>query len=425
MPELECKMIKSTKNVFLIVLITGASSMLHAQGTWQVVGQMPRPVWGGDAFTHDSSIIVLGGQDTLLRTVNWIQMYRPHVQSWQIVGGLRRPRQDFVADRDSTRAYIVGGRASGMGGPRDSTIEVFDLPPPSQSFYLDTNRFFVRMSPAGVVHNGFLYIFGGFRAPGIPFIVEYDLNSRTVTFHRDTLLNISGQMAATIGDDIYLFGGELSPGTLTNKIWRFNAASRTLHELPQAARLQAPRAYGKAIRLGDQNRIMILGGRNEAGALNSVEIFEVLPGTPPTYQLSQATPSLFPRVACMAVYLHGSVYVFGGRDQSHAIRPIERYDVPTSVPDDDVMPTEYALLQNFPNPFNSSTNVQIWMPRGGESSLKVFNLLGGEVATLYDGILSPGKHRFVWDAIGLPSGIYLYQLRSGSYKDTKKMILLR
>jgi len=388
---------------------------------WQIVGQMPRPVWGGEAVVYDSSIIVMGGQDTFYRSVDWVQVYRPHVSSWQLVGRLRRPRQEFLAGRDSTHVYLVGGRRTGMGNPRDSTVEAFLLPSPSSSYYVDSNRFFARTSPAGVVHNGFLYIVGGFRVPGTPFLFEYDLASRTITYQWDTPLNAIGQMAERIDNDIYLFGGDLF--SFTDRIWKFNVDSRIFQELP--VRLRIPRGFGKAVRLGNQNRIMIVGGMNEAGPINSVEFFEVLPGTPPSYQVTLGPPNVFRRVACMAAYLHGSVYLFGGRDGNHSVSQIERYDVPTSVPDESELPQEYALLQNFPNPFNSSTIMQFWLPQSGFVSLKVFNVLGVEVATIFAGPLMPGKHQFTWDAAGLPSGVYLYQLRASSFQNTKKMILLR
>lgn len=416
----------NSRNVSVLLLLICSPALL-AQGTWQVVGQMPRPVSSGEAIVYDSSIIVLGGQDhdSVFRTVDWVQVYRPNEQSWQLVGSLRRPRRDFIGDRDSSYAYIVGGRRGGMGGVGDSTLEALNLSQLPTGYYLDINRFFARLSPAGAIHNGFLYIVGGFRLPGIPFLLEYDLNSRTITYHRDTSLQAVGQMAARIGNDIYLFGGEVF-NTITNKIWRFNVISRTFQELPPSTRLQAPRAFGKAVRLGNQNRILIVGGRNEAGALNSVEIFEVLPGSPPTYRITQGPPNIFRRVSCMAVYFDGFVYLLGGAHQNHSVRPIERYNVSTSVPGDfGTLVTEYALLQNYPNPFNSSTNLRILIPRRGTVTLKVFNILGSEVATIFGGTLTAGKYEFTWDALDLPSGIYLYQLRSGSFQDTKKMILLR
>jgi photosystem II stability/assembly factor-like uncharacterized protein len=105
-------------------------------------------------------------------------------------------------------------------------------------------------------------------------------------------------------------------------------------------------------------------------------------------------------------------------------------DPTTSIAEGGVIPQEYLLKQNFPNPFNPATTITFGLPEAGHTSLVIFNSVGQEVATLLDGMLSAGYHtvRFpVEAASGAPvsSGIYFYQLRSGSFIETRKMMLLK
>ena len=88
-------------------------------------------------------------------------------------------------------------------------------------------------------------------------------------------------------------------------------------------------------------------------------------------------------------------------------------------------PADFTLFQNYPNPFNPTTKISWQSPVGGWQSLKVFDVLGNEVATLVDEYKPAGNYEVEWDASGFPSGVYFYQLKSGSFVETKKMILLK
>lgn len=90
-----------------------------------------------------------------------------------------------------------------------------------------------------------------------------------------------------------------------------------------------------------------------------------------------------------------------------------------------VNPENYELSQNFPNPFNPNTVIVYHLPIIGAVTLKVFDILGNEVATLVDEYKPAGSYEVEFNASGLSSGIYFYKLHSGSFIETKKMILLR
>jgi protocatechuate 3,4-dioxygenase beta subunit len=90
------------------------------------------------------------------------------------------------------------------------------------------------------------------------------------------------------------------------------------------------------------------------------------------------------------------------------------------------LPKEYALHQNYPNPFNPSTTIAFDLPATAVVSLKVYNILGQEVSTILDGVrFEGGEHTTRFDASELPSGMYFYQLRAGSFTATKKLVLIK
>jgi len=90
-----------------------------------------------------------------------------------------------------------------------------------------------------------------------------------------------------------------------------------------------------------------------------------------------------------------------------------------------ITPNDYTLSQNYPNPFNPSTSINFAIPNSEFVSLKIFNILGSEVATLVNETLAAGSYKFNFDASNLASGIYLYKLTAGNFAQIKKMNLLK
>lgn len=89
------------------------------------------------------------------------------------------------------------------------------------------------------------------------------------------------------------------------------------------------------------------------------------------------------------------------------------------------MPTAVRLSQNYPNPFNPKTEIRFEVPVSGFVSLKIFNVLGEEVATLVNEKKSPGEYTITWDASNKPSGVYIYRLQLEKFVAVKKMLLIR
>ncbi|HEX2787796.1 MAG TPA: LamG-like jellyroll fold domain-containing protein [Ignavibacteria bacterium] len=89
------------------------------------------------------------------------------------------------------------------------------------------------------------------------------------------------------------------------------------------------------------------------------------------------------------------------------------------------IPDRYSLSQNYPNPFNPTTRIEFAIPRGEFVELKLYDLLGKEVGVLVQGPYEAGRYIFDFNAGSLSSGIYFYTITAGSFRDTKKMLLVK
>jgi hypothetical protein len=88
-------------------------------------------------------------------------------------------------------------------------------------------------------------------------------------------------------------------------------------------------------------------------------------------------------------------------------------------------PKKFGLLQNYPNPFNPVTTIGYQIPSSGRVTLKVYDILGRTVAILVDEYKKTGRYNVMFDGTGISSGVYFYQLKSGSISAVKKLSLIK
>ena len=89
------------------------------------------------------------------------------------------------------------------------------------------------------------------------------------------------------------------------------------------------------------------------------------------------------------------------------------------------LPNNFTLDQNYPNPFNPVTTIRFTLSTAANIELSVLNIRGQVVAEILDERRSAGEHSVVFDASGLPSGIYFYRLTTGQFSETRKMVVVR
>ncbi|MBK6879028.1 MAG: T9SS type A sorting domain-containing protein [Ignavibacteria bacterium] len=90
-----------------------------------------------------------------------------------------------------------------------------------------------------------------------------------------------------------------------------------------------------------------------------------------------------------------------------------------------LVPNNYFLYQNYPNPFNPSTNIKFEIPSSLYVTIKVYSVLGREVATLINEFLNEGSYQIEFNGSNLESGIYFYRIQAGDFTEEKSMIMLK
>jgi predicted outer membrane repeat protein len=121
--------------------------------------------------------------------------------------------------------------------------------------------------------------------------------------------------------------------------------------------------------------------------------------------------------------LRNDMGAYGGHGEHIYITGIKEDEI-----GDTQFPTQYRLSQNYPNPFNPKTNIEFQIPKSELVTLKIYNILGEEVATLVSERLTAGSFSYEWDAsrsAGMASGVYLCRLQAAGFVETRKMILMR
>ncbi len=134
----------------------------------------------------------------------------------------------------------------------------------------------------------------------------------------------------------------------------------------------------------------------------------------------------------MRVDNKGNIYIVGTSaygsysEPDRSVFTVLKYEqIPTGVSERQAIPTSYKLEQNYPNPFNPSTTICYELPKASFVTLKVYNVLGQEVATLMNEKRESGRYTVEFDASGLTSGVYFYAFVAGGFVETKKLLIIR
>lgn len=123
--------------------------------------------------------------------------------------------------------------------------------------------------------------------------------------------------------------------------------------------------------------------------------------------------------------IDSSGYLFAGTNTAGVFRSMQSTIITSVSEVVGEVPKSFSLEQNYPNPFNPATTIEFSLFRSGYVTLKVFNLLGEEVATLVQGELNVGKYKTQWNSMGFPTGVYFYRLQTADFVETRKLLLLR
>jgi spore coat protein A len=172
--------------------------------------------------------------------------------------------------------------------------------------------------------------------------------------------------------------------------------------------------------------------QSETGVVSHIE-FSNPPEAPEAYELGwKDTKIMYPGevTRIIATFDRVGKYVWHCHILSHEEHDMMRYyevvAATTGVAQNlSNIPLKFSLMQNYPNPFNPTTTIKFTLPENSFVTLKVYDILGRETATLINQVAPKGNHEVNFNASGLASGMYVYRLSAGSFTETKKMLLMK
>jgi len=281
-------------------------------------------------------------------------------------------------------------------------------------------------------------------------------------------------------DKLIIFGGYCRgtpKDSITNETWALNLATQQWDSL-NTTNNPSPREYATAVYDTVNHRMIVFGGDNATGNLSDVWSLNLS-----TYAWTQLTDyqntvsahsavfdpqhNYMIAVTGNGLYSHGQAAVFSTSENKWLDLSVDEYTLSVryssravwdpnksrvvmfggclsgtvdwnetwelSVDTTSVgvleqgkkIPASFTLYQNYPNPFNPTTNISFTIQSKSFVTLKVYDLLGRDVATLISQELPAGTYPQQWNAAGMPSGVYFYRLQTGSFIETKKLILLK
>lgn len=412
---------------FMIICALLGSSIITA-GEWRTDGaQLNTPRFGATAVTLGGYIYVMGGTTTNGVVLNTVERYDPVSKTWDetVVAPFDVPRLDATSIVLDGKIYLIGGQ--------DDEEEVLDkveeYDPVSNTWHELSETREKRRGAVAVPIFGTICLMGGLTDNDVfeEKIEWYDIaNEKWEQAQTNWNLPRFKPFLAGIDDKLYMFGGIFNVPEKSGFIGTVTPGwDITWSNTPDD--LQGARGYGATAVFNDS--IFVIGGLNNSGEpCDLMEIYDVS-----SQQLS--TPPRLPiHLAGMAAaVLNDEIYVIGGYSDSPG-QPLASVEIFTPITalntPRDPLPSTFALMRGFPNPFNGTVQIEVDIPKRGEHSLALYNLQGRKVKTLHRGLLASGKHSFEWNAVddrnnGVASGIYLAVLQSNAYLRKLKVIYVK
>ncbi len=389
------------KKIFLAVILSAIFSIKIYS---QLVSDLPIPIAFASAEVWGDSIYFIGGSNNYSGTELYKRIYKYNGTSWLYYDSI--PFSHVWGIESAIKGdtiYLFGGWSNGaqkLYSYRISTKTFNSLSNGPNVFY--------NYGHSLEYYNGVLYAFFN------GYVGKYNIQTNTWS-QGSTLSTSASNLSSTI------YNGEIYLSGWTNgKFYKYNPTNDQWTELQSLPTFVS----GASLRAID-NKIYLVGGSSSfsAGSFQTILSFD-----PVTNQWTTDSRIISSKRAYMEDIIYkNKFYILGGMDEnSNAVKTVEYImDKTTDVRQDYKIPYEFSLEQNFPNPFNPSTKISWQSPVAGHQTLKVYDVLGNEVAALVDEYREAGRYEATFDASKLSSGIYFYKFQTGSFIQSKKMTLLK
>ncbi|MCK6691597.1 MAG: T9SS type A sorting domain-containing protein [Thermoanaerobaculia bacterium] len=348
--------------------------------TWDTTkASMPVALCAAGSAVYDGKIYVIGGKPTFEGNIwlNTVYEYNPSTDKWTpIPYTLLTPRAFLSACTLGTEIYAIGGRTATVFSI--FAVEKLDFADLSKGWASFDGLNAGRSNFTAENLHGILYAMGGVDAVNPTSVEKYNPATSAVWVKTGEYFDRYLHGSTAWGGNIYMFGG------LTTN----NPAP-----LPDLVRYNPTRG------------------------------FDTLPGTLPEI-----------KAACGAAVVDSHLFAIGGAQVPFFLPAEPGSPISASVLmygttlvsiKEKRAASDFVLLeQNQPNPFSAQTTIRYEMKRPAEIRIQVYDLNGQEVATLWEGRQTAGTHFVTWNAVGVPEGVYFFQLQSNESTATRKCILI-
>jgi len=374
----------------------------------QQLPNLPIPLGAGTCEVWNNSIYHFGGSNNWSGSICYPRVYRFDGTNWAY--------QDSIPDNNmwGVTSVLVGDDVYLLGawpyGPELNRR--YNLNTGDWVYLAESPNTYHTWGITAEVFNGIIYLFN---PDGECF--AYDIASDT--WSNKTFNSASGTRdlsSILYQNELYVIGWDDST------FYKYTPSSNQWTQLTNS-----PYQVG-ACAMGIINNLIYFVGGNSGGTTGAeyktILVYDI---TTNSWSVDLQEISSKRHWMATAEYL-GGLYVVGGIDSiANAVDIVEEI-VPqgtAGVNKEAEIPGDYYLKQNYPNPFNPSTKISYSIPDISFVTLKVYDILGNEIATLVNGEKPAGNYEVEFKAENNTSGIYFYSLTSGAFTETKKMILLR
>ncbi|MBE0570367.1 MAG: T9SS type A sorting domain-containing protein [Ignavibacteriaceae bacterium] len=410
------------KLFFLLIILPfmSFSTISFTQyNNWEYKTAMPTARTFLSYTVLDNNLYVIGGCQSTNAT-NKVEAYDPSSDTWSILNNLPAVRCYAMSCSFQNKIYVFGG---GIGMWSNSSKSVYEFDAQMGNWTQKSDMPYEIGGSGIAVLENLIYIIGGANnstSQPVSTVMAYDPVNETWSQKTDLPTARNMLSACTFDGKIYAFGG-------TTEDWE-NIFYKVVEVYDPSTNTWTQRAdiptgrWGLVTCLID-GKIYAIGGR--AGTSSTInEVYD-----PVTDSWLIKTPMQQARTGLAGGMIENKIYITGGHEGPPVVflSSCEEYVPDLSVVEEesDLLPEKIELLQNYPNPFNPSTKISWQLPVSSDVTLKVFDVLGNEIATLVNEYKPVGRNKIELNAASLPSGAYFYQLKTEEFIQTKKMILVK
>lgn len=390
---------------------------------WQYKAPMTIARKGMAVTVFDQKIWVIGGSQIGNSSTNVVEVYDPLTDTWDDnYPTILVSREDAVAQTLFGKIYLFGGSNQMQ---LVSEVECYD--PNSGDWQVVSNLPTPRRGLTSVIVDSSIWLIGGSNLHNTfynlveiyhPLENSWDSLGAALNYAR------SDAMASTRKFGIFVFGGNFF-GPIAQVEW-YNPFTNIWESIGSMLFNCSSAGY-----TSHNNQSWIIGGIGLSGTpLDRVQVF-IHDSSQVRWQ--EGPPLNTPRRELVAATVNNRLYAIGGRGLMghNYYNIVEELDLLTNInAHEQVFPTDYVILTNYPNPFNSSTTIQCKIPQSDKIYLSLYTATGQKLTTIYEGELPAGLHSFDlslknFSGIENSSGLYFIHLKGRKFSKTHKIFLMK